>query len=151
MSFGLLFKTNFGIDIFQGIQNLDQHNYCVSYECVDSENWGTKASVCLCPNHDELKKVNKTVTSALKRCCGSSPKFNKTCETDTLDIVHHEGERCDPEISYEVDGSKIKFDDEEISVDSSDICVGPTLEETGLQMTLFNCIPPCKGKVPCIR
>ena len=137
--------------IFQGLQNLDQHNYCVSYECFDLEKWGVKASVCLCPSQDELKKINNTVTSTLKRCCGSSPRFNKNCRTDALDIVHHKGERCDPVISFTVNGSKIKFDDEEIPVDSSEICVGPTLEKTGLKMTLFNCIPPCNGLVPCIR
>ena len=125
----------------------------MSYECVgvESENWGTKASVCLCPNQKELQKINKTVTSAIKRCCGSSPRYNQSCETETLDIVHHEGERCDPVNHYSVNGSKIKFNNEEVLVDSSDICVGVTLGELGLKMTLFNCIPPCNGSVPCIR
>ena len=140
---------------FQYLQNLDQHNYCVSHKCVeidDSEKWGIQASVCLCPSQDELKKVNRTKSSAIRRCCGSSPKYNKNCQTDTLDIVHLEGEHCDSVPHYELlNGSKIKFGAKEISVDSFDICIGPTLGKAGLTMTLFNCIPPCHGKVPCIR
>ena len=123
----------------------------MSYACVDSEKWGITASVCLCPTQDELKEIDKTVSSSVQRCCGSSPRFNKNCETDTIGIVHLEGERCDKIISFTVNGSKIKFKDEEISVDSSNICVGPTLGKVGLKMVLFNCNPPCDGKVPCIR
>ena len=141
----LIFKN------FQNLKNLHQHNYCLSYECIDSEKWGIRASACLCPTQDELNKINKTIDSSIPRCCGSTPRYNTNCEKDTIDIVHLNAERCDEVISFTVDGSKIKFKDEEIPVDSSNICVGPTLGKAGLKMVLFNCNPPCNGKVPCIR
>ena len=124
----------------------------MSYECVDEIKWGTKASVCLCPSQDELMKINKTVSSAVQRCCGSSPRYKKNCETKELNIVHLEKDgTCKSVANFIVDGSKIKFKEEEISVDSSDICVGPTIDQEGLKMTLFDCRPPCNGRIPCIR
>ena len=136
----------------QRLQHLDQHSYCVSYECVDEEKWGTKASVCLCPSQNELKEINKTVSSAIRRCCGSSPRYNKNCETKELDIVHLEEDKpCTFDTTFELDGSKIKFKGKELSVDSNDICVGPSMEKKGLKMKLFNCEPPCNGRIPCIR
>ena len=136
---------------FQNLKNLHQHNYCLSYECIDSEKWGIRASVCLCPTQDELNKINKTIDSSIPRCCRSTPRYNKNCDTDTIDVVLLDADRCDEVISFTVNGSKIKFKDEEIPVDSSNICVGPTLGKVGLKMVLFNCNPPCDGKVPCIR
>ena len=123
----------------------------MSYECVNTEKWGTKGSVCLCPSQDLLKEVNKTVSSAIPRCCGSSPTYNKNCETNELEVVHLEKEPCTFDTNFELDGPKIKFKGKEISVESPHICVGPTMEKKGLKMKLFNCEPPCNGRVPCIR
>ena len=134
------------------LQNLDQLNHCVSYECIDNEKWGIKASVCLCPGKEELRKVDKTVSPAIKICCGSSPKYNENCETDTLDIVHLDSRKpCHSVSNYEIDGSTIKFGTKDIPIDSPDICIGPTIGRKGLKMTLFECIQPCNGNVPCIR
>ena len=124
----------------------------MSYECVNTEKWGTKGSVCLCPSQDLLKEVNKTVSSAIRRCCGSSPRYIKNCETNELEVVHLEKDEPCTSDTIELDGSKIKFKGKEISVDSPHICVGPTMETKGLKMKLFNCEqPPCNGRTPCIR
>ena len=109
----------------------------MSYECVNTEKWGTKASVCLCPSPDLLKEVNKTVSSAIRRCCGSSPRYNKNCETNELEVVQLEKEPCTfdtIDTNFDLDGYKIKFKGKEISVDSPHICVGPTMETKGLKM-----------------
>ena len=57
----------------EAFKNAKIHSYCAKYWCNEQLTWSTGFDVCICPDPEQLKKIDNEIQyKNLPRCCPSS-------------------------------------------------------------------------------